>query len=133
VSYSLILPFFIIKEFLMKKNLLVLVLSVSFLIPSTSLNAKPSTMVSQMCAGMALGTGMGLTLGLLNKHYPQYNHTSSLVASIAHSALLTDLHKEMNAPGISLDLSSFVSAMAVYICINRSAICSHSSMQTQSL
>lgn len=117
----------------MKKILIQLVFGVSFLIPSTNLTAKPASMISQMCAGMALGTGTGLTLGLLNKHYPQYNHTSSLVASIAHSAFLTDLHKEMNTQGMTLDLASFFTAMTVYIFINKSQICSHSSMPTQSL
>ncbi len=98
----------------MKKLLLVGLL----LIPTTTtIRADNPTILTQIINGVAIGTGTGISFGLLNKYCPHYRFPF-LLTGLAHNTLVLEAHQR--DAGIMLDVSAMVALATWFIAINKS-------------
>lgn len=87
--------------------------------------ADSPTMLSQIINGFAIGTGTGISLGLLNKYCPKYNKNTFLLMGLTHNTLVREAHQR--DAGIILDISALVALSTWFVALNKSEFCAPTS------
>ncbi len=102
----------------MKKLFLIIVGLLLIPAAHTMIRADNPTILSQIMNGAAIGTGTGISLGLLNKYSPRYNKNTFLLMGLVHNTLVREAHQ--NDAGIMLDVSAMLALVTWFVAINKS-------------